>query len=85
MTCNARIRPFRMINDVEVRCEKDVNHGGTTHSGVLRDYAHSGSETQVTWYETDRRLFYSDWPGACNAGILEGCVLPRRHQGRCAN
>lgn len=82
MQCDARMRPFP--NDTEVRCEKDSNHGGIEHSGVIKDYAYPGSETRLTWYESDRRTFYGEWPGYCEKLEGEQCILPAKHPGRCA-
>lgn len=83
MTCTAAIRPFRGVNDAEVRCERDEDHG-PLHRGPLRDYAFPGSLTNVEWLEDDRRTFHGDWPGACRrAEQLAGCVLPTGHRGRC--
>jgi hypothetical protein len=73
--CDARIRPFRPVNDTEVLCEQDGYH--LTHLAVLRDYAWPGSQTIISWMDDDRRTFHSDWPGDCP----EDCILPTGHKG----
>jgi hypothetical protein len=81
MTCTAKIRPFRTRdggNDTEVQCSLEgLAH--PQHSGVLRDYAYPGSETVIEWADGDRRNFYGDWPGDCEASRT--CLLPNGHRG----
>lgn len=77
MTCDAAMRPFRPINDTEIRCELSDYHD-EPHRGVLRDYAGPGSETEMVWMDGDRRMFHGDWPGDCEAD----CILPADHDGR---
>jgi hypothetical protein len=74
--CDARIRPFRPVNNVELICEKEGEH--QEHSAVLRDYAYPGSQTWLNWYENDRRTFHGEWPGHCH---LPSCILPVNHGG----
>lgn len=80
MICDARIRPFPVGNDTDIACERDDHH--TQHRGTLRDYAHAGSATVVSWDEWDRRTFRGGWPGRCQK--VEGCTLPVGHRGKCA-
>lgn len=77
--CTARIRPFP--HDQELRCGLVGFH--PQHESVLRDYAHPGSRTTVSWMEDDRRTFHGEWPGACIS--RPGCPLPSGHRGRCAS
>lgn len=72
MTCAAKIRPFP--NATEVQCELGEDHPGR-HESVLRNYAHPGSATKLTWADDDRRSFRGEW-SRCPA---EGCVLPAGH------
>lgn len=80
MTCAAKIRPFP--NPTEVTCERgDERHD--EHRAVLRDYAYPGSETVLTWFESDRRNYRGEWspcPPLSRDGIH--CVLPAGHSGR---
>lgn len=78
MSCKARIRPFP--DDREVACIEQA--GVHNHRGELRDMAYSGSVTEISWQDSDRRTFYGEWPGECRA--MDGCVLPLGHHGRCA-
>ena len=79
MSCPARIKPFRRINEVEIKCELTGWHD--PHSGTIRDYAYKGSATVITWFDSDRRTYDNEWPGDCNGN--EGqCVLPLGHLGR---
>jgi DNA-binding sugar fermentation-stimulating protein len=73
--CDARIRPFRPVNQVELTCEVDDDH--LEHSGTIHDYAYPGSKTVLHWYENDRRTFHGEWPGDCP----EDCILPMGHRG----
>lgn len=74
MTCDARIRPFRPMNEIELHCSINEPHG--RHSGILYNYAYQGSETSISWDEDDRRTFHGNWPGVC-----PGCLLPLGHRG----
>jgi hypothetical protein len=76
--CDARIRPFRPINDTEVACELDGDHD--QHQGTIRDYAYPGSATVTNWLEDDRRTFHGEWPGDC-PGLAGMCSLPVGHRG----
>lgn len=76
MTCDARIRTMRPINETEITCEADEPHN--THTGTIRDYAYPGSETKVNWMEDDRRTFHGEWPGDCSHVM---CILPKHHRG----
>lgn len=78
--CDARIRPMRPVNDIEMRCEADADHGGA-HSSTLRDYAYPGSATVISWRDDDRRNFTGDFIEC----PLVGCILPANHRGRCAS
>lgn len=71
--CDARIRPF--TNATELRCEATGDH--SQHHGVLRDYAYPGSETTISWADTDRRNFRGEWI-ECPS---RGCMLPAGHRG----
>jgi hypothetical protein len=75
MSCDAAIRPFRPVNETEVRCDRDAAH--VEHAGVIRDYAYPGSATTLTWFEGDRRTFHGEWPGGCH-----DCFLPTGHAGK---
>jgi hypothetical protein len=83
MTCDARIRPFPggEIGSTEIACELD-DDGHFTHCGVLRDYAYTGSTTELKWMDDDRRNYRGAWPGPCRLvdGTLD-CVLPAGHRG----
>jgi hypothetical protein len=92
--CPYKIRPFP--NDTELQCGKDEHlrldqqdtEPGQTpeHAATLRDYAHPGSVTEVTWLAGDRREFTGDWPGYCRAlGHYRDSTLPAGHKGRCAH
>ena len=74
MACDAKIRPFP--NATEVRCEANGPHD--QHAGAVHDYAYPGSETVITWQESDRRTFRGDWQRC----PMTGCVLPAEHHGR---
>lgn len=78
MSCDAKIRPFP--GDTGLACSRGA-HGDDRHEGVIRNAAYPGSETRITWYESDRRNYHGEWPGACEP--LVGCVLPNGHAGRC--
>jgi hypothetical protein len=78
--CDAAIRPFPVGNETEVRCEE--SHRDEKHSGTIRDYAYPGSETVISWVESDRRNFHGPWPGYCFRNL--NCTLPRDHGGDCA-
>lgn len=78
--CDAAIRPFAPVNVFEIRC--DIT--GPTHDrhqGTILDYAHPGSKTSISWFESDRRNFHGAWPGDCHA--TQGCILPEHHRGSC--
>lgn len=80
MACLAKIRPMMHVNTVEIQCSLgDADH--KTHNGVLRDYAYPGSETRIIWQEEDRRTFRGDWTPCLN--IVQHCILPGDHHGRC--
>jgi hypothetical protein len=76
-SCDAKIRPMRPLNEVELVCEHrgDVVHA---HRATLRDYAYEGSETAIEWVEADRRMFRGKWRSCRN----DGCIRPAGHQGR---
>lgn len=75
MPCEARFRPMRPVNDIEVVCMElsDRHHW---HSGAIRDYAYQGSVTVMSWADDDRRSFDGAWPGDC-----PNCILPLGHHG----
>lgn len=75
MSCDARIRPMRPINETEVLCEEPDGHV-SGHQGTLRDYAYRGSATTMSWLDGDRRTFHGEWPGGC-----PDCILPLGHRG----
>lgn len=79
--CDAKIRPFP--NDLELQCERLVPHEdpATQHMAVLRNYSFPGSETEIVWYEDDRRTFRGEWKSCTTT---KGCILPNDHHGRCA-
>lgn len=74
--CDARIQPFPDFAIVD--CENDGDHCATTHRGVIRDYAWPGSETSLTWLESDRRNFTGEFI-RCPGGV--DCTLPTGHPG----
>lgn len=77
-TCDAKIRPFP--NPTEVGCERtDGPHD--EHRGVLRDYAYPGSETVLTWQESDRRTFRGAWRDCDLTSNVLPCILPAGHRG----
>lgn len=76
--CDAKIRPFSTPTDV--LCEKP-SEPHDEHQAVLRDYAYPGSETVLTWQESDRRTFRGLYIPCDDEGL---CVLPRNHRGSCA-
>ena len=75
--CAAKIKPF--LDKTILQCEYHAQVPHEEHFSVLKDYAYPGSETRITWMETDRRTFYGDWE-ACP----ENCILPISHRGVCA-
>jgi hypothetical protein len=75
--CDARIRPFP--NDTEVECGITGIHN--LHIGDLNDQAYPGSKTTIRWFESDRRTFHGEWPGAC--AKTKACMLPNEHRGDC--
>lgn len=81
MSCGAKIRPFP--NELELTCEGGAHNDDEQHFGIVRDYAWPGSETKVSWHESDRRNFRGEW-APCdyseNNGVLP-CILPLRHRG----
>lgn len=79
--CDAHIRPFRPINDVELTCKVDLPANHPLHDGDFVDYAYPGSSTTITWAEHDRRNFHGEWPGQCVNS--SECNLPNGHHGRC--
>lgn len=75
--CDAKIRPFP--NPTELTCERnDGPHG--EHCATLRDYAELGSQTVITWQESDRRTFRGLYV-PCGDNDFP-CVLPQNHRGR---
>lgn len=78
-TCNAKIRPFP--NDIEVECTKELPHS-VYHQGIIHDQAYPGSETTLTWQESDRRTYHGRWPGECEK--TGNCAMPDGHHGDCA-
>ncbi len=74
-SCDAKIRPFP--NPTEVTCEFDTIDPHSEHRGMVRDYAYPGSETVITWFESDRRNYHGEWRPC----FLTGCVLPAFHHG----
>lgn len=79
--CDAKIRPFSQASRSEVACEYDDGDGmHGPHRGVLHDYAFPGSETKIDWWESDRRTYHGDWPGAC-PDCVGPVALPRGHAG----
>lgn len=84
--CDARIRPFRPINETEVSCAvEDTDHeiDPDHHRGEIKDYAYPGSVTTINWYQDDRRNFHGEWPGICQTAVFDNvvCLLPRNHEG----
>jgi hypothetical protein len=75
MSCDAKIRPFRGVNETELTCDRTISH--RVHRGKLYDYAYAGSVQTITWYEQDRRNF----TGKFIECPEEGCLLPIRHHG----
>lgn len=73
--CDARIRPFRPINETELGCE--LVRGHVQHASTLRDYAYPGSKTTISWSDTDRRIFRSEF-AECPT---DRCILPAEHRG----
>lgn len=74
MQCDAKIRPFPAPS-VELQCEHEMVPAHEMHHSTLRDYAHPGSATTLTWEESDRRTFRGDWIECPE----RGCVLPGGH------
>lgn len=70
--CDAKIRPF--TGDTELLCTQLGEH--TEHKATLRDYAWPGSETVITWQESDRRTFRGEY-----VRCADDCVLPIFHRG----
>lgn len=85
MTCNAKIRPMRPINEVELQCGLGGPEGHTEHSAELKDYAFLGSKSLVHWFEDDRRTFRGEWQACTIPGTRGGCILPNGHRGSCAS
>lgn len=79
VTCDAKIRPFPVGNQTEIHCEQERWPHDGEHSGVLRDYAHPGSETVISWDEQDRRNFRGEW---ADCPLFPGCILPASHRGK---
>lgn len=75
--CDAKLRPFRPINETELACGNGLEEH-TTHSSTLKDYAFPGSRTIMSWHEDDRRNFHGEWPGDCES---KDCILPLNHRG----
>lgn len=87
MSCDWSIRPFP--SPVQLDCDKDEHlPADPEHHATLRDYAHPGSVSEVTWLDGDRRTFEGSWPGYCtklgSTGGRQNCTLPAEHHGRCA-
>jgi hypothetical protein len=78
--CDARVRPFRPFNELEVECRFTHPHPGL-HEGVLRDYAYTGSMTVISWMASDRRSFRGEF----HPCVHDGCLLPLLHHGECAS
>lgn len=76
MTCAAKIRPFRPVNDTEISCEVEGDHGHF-HVGTINDYAYPGSQTILKWAVDDRRAFHGDFQ-PCEDQV--GCILPHDHR-----
>lgn len=74
--CNSKIRPFRLLNETEIKCNKRLHETGP-HTGALLDYAYPGSATLVEWAQDDRRSFQGTWAPCKNPG----CILPLDHNG----
>lgn len=79
LTCNAKIRPFRPMNEIELACDLGESHS-RHHGATLRDYAYPGSETRITWADTDRRNFRGLFV-PCGDNDAP-CILPWKHGGR---
>jgi len=77
--CDARIRPFRPINENELQCSEDGEH--TWHTANVLDYAYPGSRTEMTWLEGDRRNFRGEF-SECDRRTT--CILPKDHPGACS-
>lgn len=78
--CPWSMRPFP--NETQIDCEKPEHLPvDGQHSATLRDYAHPGSTTVITWFAGDRREFTGVWPGYCGDNDAP-CTLPRGHAGR---
>lgn len=75
--CPAKIRPFP--NNTELHCEVRHRKDRLTndHAAVLRNYAYPGSETRISWQDSDRRTFTGDWVEC----PVQPCVLPANHRG----
>lgn len=80
MKCDAHMRPFP--NQTEVACRLEGNDHAE-HSAILRDYAFHGSETEIRWFESDRRNYHGEWPGRCELDMR--CILPNGHRGNHAS
>jgi hypothetical protein len=76
MSCDARIRPWRHVNETEVVCAVESTEPHR-HEGLLLDYAWKGSEQELAWFEEDRRTFRGEFR-ACG---IDGCLLPEFHPG----
>jgi hypothetical protein len=72
--CSAKIRPFRTVNETELQCDRE-KHLDDAHRSLLKDYAFPGSETEIAWFEKDRRTFYGAWSECPSTN----CLLPRGH------
>ena len=79
MLCTSKIRPFPH-HDHEIVCTR-TDHTHTEHHGVVRDMAHPGSKTAITWFEHDRRAYRGRWPGLCRRNV--DCILPDGHPRKC--
>ena len=90
--CDARIRPMRPHEELEVCCELVHTTVAEMHSGTIK----LGAWPTLTWMEDDRRNYHGNWPGACPLTIPENlartmsdpppgapCILPAGHRGRC--
>lgn len=81
--CQAKIRPFRPVNEVELQCS--LGAGIHPHEAVLRNYAYKGSETRITWADSDRRNFEGEFaPCGVETPGRTPCILPALHRDECA-
>ena len=74
--CEAKIRPFRGVNETELRCALGATPHDK-HQATLTDYAYKGSSTEMSWLDTDRRTFRGEFT-TCDQST---CILPAGHSG----